>query len=234
MIKKVVLPTKMDITREIKSYDISDYISLPSLHSKRSFQKYGYSEQKLFVNPYGVDFRMFRRINIRPRYDVIMSGIWSFQKGCDLLSKALEGTGISLLHVGSIGDCPFPDTDNFFHIGKVEQSDLYNYYNNARIMVLPSRQDGFGMVLCQGLACGLPIVCTKDTGGDDIIRMMGSKDFITVVSVTDVENIREAIIDALKKAKSSRISDEYIKKEKKELSWEAYGKRYASFLDSVI
>jgi glycosyltransferase involved in cell wall biosynthesis len=36
-------------------------------------------------------------------------------------------------------------------------------------MVLPSIEDGFGMVLGQAMACGCPVICTQNTAGDDLI-----------------------------------------------------------------
>ena len=40
-------------------------------------------------------------------------------------------------------------------------------------LVLPSIQDGFGMVLAQALCCGLPIISSANTGGKDLLELDG-------------------------------------------------------------
>jgi glycosyltransferase involved in cell wall biosynthesis len=44
-------------------------------------------------------------------------------------------------------------------------------------MVLPSVQDGFGMVLSQAMACGCPVIGTTHTGADDLLEH-GQQGFI--------------------------------------------------------
>lgn len=88
-----------------------------------------------------------------------MVGGWSYRKGCDLIIEAMKQMKLKFLHVGSIVDIPFPtNIPHFTHIDAVDQSKLINYYHQAKIFLFPSREDGFGMVLSQAMACNLPIV----------------------------------------------------------------------------
>ena len=45
----------------------------------------------------------------------------------------------------------------------VKESELVGkYYHNADCFVAPTRGEGFGMTILNAMACGLPIVVTKD------------------------------------------------------------------------
>ena len=90
------------------------------------------------------------------------------KKGCDLIVEAIRKTNYSFIHVGSIKDVDFPQEKNFTHIDPVDQSKLIEYYNQAKVFILPSRQDGFGMVLSQALACNLPIIGSNNCGAPDL------------------------------------------------------------------
>ena len=200
-----------------------------SQHVLRSFVERGYPMNKLFVNPYGVDLQDFKPEKVLKEYDVVMIGGWNYRKGVDLLVEACKELGLSLLHVGGIGDMLFPKVDKFVHIDSVDQKKLRQFYNKGKVFVLPSREDGFGMVLSQALSCGLPIVCSMDTGGRDIGELTGMKDWIFEMEEYTVEALKVEILKALEFAK--RCNPAELKLEN--LSWEAYGKRYGEFLSHL-
>jgi glycosyltransferase involved in cell wall biosynthesis len=224
------------IERSIEGYNISDFISIPSSHAKQSFLKYGIKENKLMLNPYGVDLKMFPKtqLNEKDNFDVLMVGNWSYTKGSDFIIKALKESNLTFLHVGSIQDIPFPNLKNMHHIDPVDQSELKNYYSKAKIFILPSRTEGLAMVQAQAIACGLPIVCSKNTGGSDLRDLISAKDWIIEFEDYSIEKIHEAIILALNLANSQSGSRNYVEDDLKNLSWEAYGKRYIKNINKII
>lgn len=219
----------INVKRELEGYRLADYISIASQHVKRSFVERNYPVRKLFVNPYGVDLSNFKPEKGVKKYDVIMVGGWTYQKGIDLLIKACQDLDLTLLHVGSIGDISFPNDIKFIQIDPVDQKMLHNYYNQAKIFVLPSRQEGMAMVQMQAIACGLPIVCSMHTGGKDIGELTGMKDWIFEMEDYSVEDLKRQIVRALE---FEKICDP-TKLRLNELSWEAYGKRYEQFLLNI-
>jgi glycosyltransferase involved in cell wall biosynthesis len=215
--------------RARESYSIVDYIAIPSEHVKESFLLYGCPEAKLLVNPYGTSLSRFYPTNkpSEDAYDVIMVGQWSYQKGCDLIIEACRKLKVRFLHVGWIADVKFPADKNFTHINSVDETQLVKYYSQAKVFVLPSRQDGFGMVLSQALACGLLIVCSKDTGGSDLRNFLDNKKWIIEMPETTVECLAECIQKALTLADTQPEGKRnYAGKAIEQLTWEAYGKRY--------
>jgi glycosyltransferase involved in cell wall biosynthesis len=75
-------------------------------------------------------------------------------------------------------------------------TDIQNVYLSSSIMVLPSRSEGFGMVLIEAMACGLPCVSFDCPHGPADIITYG-EDGLLVPNV-DVEQLAEAIIDIMK------------------------------------
>lgn len=226
--------TKLSINRELKGYDISDYISIPGTHVKNSFLNHKCPEEKLFVNPYGVDLRQFYPAKTSKKYDVIMTGNFSYEKGCDLLLKAIEITGLSFLHVGALNGVAFPDKTGFTHIDAVDQSKLVDYYNQAKIFCLPSRQDGFGLVLLQAIACQLPVVGTKNNGAPDLKRIFEDSDFIQISDRINADSIAETLLKTMDLYNSKPEGDFFTNAQLNSISWDGYGKRYANFIRNVM
>ncbi|HAY3540435.1 glycosyltransferase family 4 protein [Elizabethkingia anophelis] len=225
-LRSTIPVSDFDVNRELVSYSLADYISIASKHVEKSFFKYGDYSGKLFINPYGVDLKDFYPIKKDKKYDVIMVGNWSYQKGVDLLWKACENMNLSLLHVGAKGDSDFPDNASFTHQDPVDQRELVEYYNQSRVLCLPSRQEGLAMVQAQAIACGLPIVCSMHTGGEDLKKILCNTKNIHVMDNYTIEDLQRKILDALNTSHT-----EY--KNLNKLSWEAYGKRYNEFLKNI-
>lgn len=225
---------RRDIPIELRQYEMADIIALPSQHTFESFVSQGVDKNKLFVNPYGVNIDLFHPVsNMTPEYDVIFVGNWSFQKGCDLLAEACEKGQFTLLHVGNLIDCPFPQDANFTHIDAVSQLELIDYYAKAKVLALPSRQDGFGLVLFQAMACGLPLVYSHETGGPDLRNLITKKEFLFEMKEYTVDSLVNELRHAIDISKSLVDQRNYLTEcDKRQISWEAYGKRYNSFLIS--
>lgn len=223
----------LNVKRELSGYELADYIAIASQHVKRSFELHNYPAKKLFVNPYGVDLSMFKPLpDIEKKYDIIMVGGWSYRKGCDLISEAIPKTQYSFLHVGSIGDCPFPSNSQMTHINAVDQTKLINYYNQARIFILPSREEGLAMVQAQAIACNLPLIGSMDSGAEDLKDMVSNPEYVTIIKDYNAGTLIEAIDETMEKYKRMNgviyAGDAIVN-----LTWEAYGKRYADFINKI-
>lgn len=213
-------------------YQISDYITVASDFVKSGFVKNGISPLKLFVNPYGVDIRYFKPTTLSQNpYDAVVVGQWCKRKGADLVTEVAKKLNLKILHVGNVIDVDFPDDNRFTHVDSVPESNLINYYKQAKIFLFPSYEDGFGLVLIQALACGLPIVCSKNTGGPTLHRMIENKKWIIEMQNIDADSLQQSIIKALDLAKAQEGERCYItSNDLKQISWEAYGERYSAFI----
>ena len=225
------------IRREQQMYEYVDVISIPSDHVAKSFVKNGISVEKLFVNPYGENLTRFPPTQLdqsgKRIYDVIMVGNWSWMKGCDLLIEACRMGGISLLHVGA-HSMPFPEEELFHSVGTVDQREITNYMAQARVFVLPSRQEGLALVLVQAALSGLPIVCSENSGGTTIKRMINDDANVHIVDRLNVACLRDTLQKALASAKKLTGTRKYADNLTQRCSAEQYALRYHQRLVEIL
>lgn len=166
-------------------------------------------EAKTRVIPFGIDDARFRpsaaldaRVHeLRARWAgepvVLAVGRLVPYKGLEVLLKAAEGLELRVVLVGEgpevlrLRALAGPRTT---FEGRVSDADLAAYYRMADVLCLPSVTiaEAFGIVLLEGMACGLPLITTAlPTGVSDVNR-----DGVTglVVPPGDVGALREALI----------------------------------------
>jgi glycosyltransferase involved in cell wall biosynthesis len=169
------------VERELREYAMADQVFIPSRFVERTFAQEGYIAKRLFLNGLGVDVRSFSPgTKTDGVFRVVFAGSLGVRKGIHHLVAAFRKANIpnsELLLVGGAA----PETDRLIGapdprirlIGHVPQNELLGHYRQASVFALASIEDGFGMVLAQALACGLPIVSTANTGGEDLLRQDG-------------------------------------------------------------
>jgi len=117
-------------------------------------------------------------------------------------------------------------------IGRVHQGDLAAVYNQASVFVLASIANGFGMVVPQAMACGLPVIVTENVGAADIVTD-GVDGF--VIPIRDVDSLKEKLLLLYREAGlRSEMGAAAAAKARTALSWDGYGDRLASALREVV
>ena len=59
--------------------------------------------------------------------------------------------------------------DRIRYIDRPDAATLLRLYQEASVFALPSDEEGFGMVLLEAMACGVPVVSTRSGGPDGIV-----------------------------------------------------------------
>jgi len=237
---ELVVP-RWSVERELAEYAFADYISVPSHHVVRSFVARGVAAERLLRNPLGTDITWFRPTPAPPegRRRVIMAGAWSHQKGADVLIEAWRrldlARPVELVHCGAVVDVPHPSAPRFIAAGFLPQRELWHQYGEANVFCLPSRQDGFGVVLTQALASGLPLVCTTRTGGEDLRELVADPASVSLVPPDGPAALAEALDAMLDRP--PRIVDgvrDVLGDGRHALSWRGYAERWERQLREIL
>lgn len=166
------------VARERAEYALADRIAVGSGHAAASFRAEGVAEGKLLVNPYGVDLSRFAPPpggrDEKRRLRILFVGSVGIRKGVpELLTAFASLAGQADLHVVGPLEPDFapllarlPQAGVILR-GPLPGAALAAEYAAADIFVLPSVEEGFGMVILQAMAAGLPVVASTATGLPD-------------------------------------------------------------------
>ena len=188
------------IDKECAEYDAADAVLVPSTFARRSFVELGMAEEKIHVIPFGVNTSHFKRT--APRDDgfrILFVGELSVRKGLHELLKAFKSADLKNATLVLVG-AERPETKTLlsrFPVSSVEitgplgRSDISVQMSRASVFVLPSIEDGFGLVMAEALACGCPVIASENTGATDLYTdgQEGS-----IVPVRDTDALAQSLI----------------------------------------
>lgn len=240
--KKATIDKRV-VEKEIKEYELADFISIPSDFVKETFIQKGVDARKLVVNPYGVANSFIAKAEKEQKNKkvVLYLGTISIQKGVHYLMQALSEIaysqcGFEVWFVGNVKKEMFPFINkyrqsNWKILGHVPHHRLVSLLEKADIGVAPSLQDGFAMVVPQMMACGLPVICSENTGAKMMIREAENGFVIPTANHEILRNKIELLLND--KVKLSQM--QYCARQTAQdgFTWDDYGRRYISFISSL-
>jgi glycosyltransferase involved in cell wall biosynthesis len=110
--------------------------------------------------------------------------------------------------------------------------ELPELYNRASVVVFPSLNDGFGLVILEAMACRVPVIATENTGGPDVIRD-GVDGFI--IPIRDVEALKERLLWLYEHRDACREMGVNARKRVEEnFTVRHYGERLMANIEAVI
>lgn len=167
-----------DLAREEAIYDTADAITIPSSYSRRTYIERGIPPEKIHMLPYGVLLDRFQKVAEPPTdsFEVLYVGRISLPKGFPYLLQAFASLRVPNKHLTVIGGVipgfesvleKLPQ-DSVTYTGTMPQAQLKERMSRSHVLVMPSLDDGFGMVMNQAMACGCPVIATTNTGAEDL------------------------------------------------------------------
>jgi glycosyltransferase involved in cell wall biosynthesis len=125
-----------------------------------------------------------------------------------LLREHLPGARVRL-----IGEPPHgPLPEGVETTGRVD--DLAPHLRTASLFVLPSHQEGFGIVAAEALACGVPVVSTRSGGPEELITRSGGGRLLDRATPQALAaEIEELVTDVATLSAMRRRGREYVERE---------------------
>jgi len=199
-------PGRVDAPFEVRKclaeHALADRIVVCSQFARESHLRHGVPDGKIRVINYGVDTETF---SPGPKRDdvfrVVFCGMVCLRKGIQYLLQAWEELalpGAELLVLGLVLPDALHLVERYRGLpglriqGHVDsRTELAELYRQGSVFVFPSVEDGFGMVVTEAMACGIPVVISDHTGAMDVVQD-GVNGF--VVPTYDVEALKQRIL----------------------------------------
>mgnify|MGYP001097869617 CR=1 FL=1 len=185
-------------------------VTIPNGYDKKCFYKENYNKNEILAE-----------LEIDKEYDKIVcfAGRLAKNKGVDLLlqaAKRYENENVLTL-ISGYGEeynnlIKMRDEfklKNVVFLGNRSHDILRKIYNISDVCVVPSRKEAFGLVALEAIACGTPVIATKQGGMTDFV----SKEVGILIEKENIEELEEAILQILNgKAKfDSKYLAQYAK-----------------------
>lgn len=195
-----------------------------------SYKYFGYSKP-IYNTPYSINNYRFDSIkspSSPPQIDktiFLSSGSLIHRKGYDIALRAfnlLDDQLKNKIEYWILGDGPLrSDLEQIVEhgltvrfMGFIEPSEIPAYYKNASIFLLTSRYDGWGVVVNEAIAAGLPLIVSKTCGAAEYVN--SNNGFIVTDDVNELS------------AKITYLITHTVKKE----SFSAYNMQMAKSISS--
>ena len=167
--------------RADEEYSLADYHCVASTIVRDQLIARGIEPHRIMLAPYGADESIFHRGNeaAQESFRIVVAGQIGLRKGLKTFLDALTLAGRADWRVDFFGamlgeargdlDAYRGATPLTFH-GAVSQQRLADGFRAGSVLVLPSLEEGFGLVVPQALNCGCPAIVSDRVGAKDIVR----------------------------------------------------------------
>ena len=231
------------IQKEKKEYEIADYITVPTEFARKTFLSKGFSKEKIIKIPYGVNLEEFNSSNKKKdtKFRIIYTGAVSIRKGTLYLLQAFDELNLKnseLLIIGNIDKeiqnliKKFKKNKNIIFNRAIKQSELSKYYSISDVFITCSIEEGLSMVQLQAMSCGLPVICTSNSGGDEIIHDGKDGYILPIRNLKELKQKIKFLYDNQSICKEMGKTAQI--KVKKYFSWESYGKNVISVYQNLL
>ncbi len=214
------------LVRKDQEVELADHIFVASSMTQRSLLEIGVDAEKISVIPYGSPIEYFQPQQKQDsKFRALYVGRMSPRKGVQYLLPAWRSLNLPNAELLFVGTKMLPESwlkpyQSFYrHVASVPHASLNQYYSSANVLIFPSLVEGFGLVLTEAMACGIPIITTPNTAGPDIITD-GVEGFI--VPIRDELALQEKLEWCYQNPEALAEMGRAARRKAEQLTWQKY------------
>lgn len=217
---------------------LAHFCFVASSYTKSTLIENGIQEDRIAVTPYGVDANLFTpktTHSVNKIIKLLFVGQIVQRKGIAYMLDALkrfdkhqyELTFVTRSNIDIDLINQYSKSVNFKILKNLSQNELSETMRNNDLLIFPSLIEGFGHVILEAMACGLPVLCTDHTAGPDLYSHLEAG---FIVPVKD----SEAIASSIDFAMSSRSTLIRMSKSARNIAISFSWQRFRNAVNSCI
>lgn len=187
----------VELAQKAQEIELADLVLVASGYAERTVRSF-HPDKRVARAAYGVDLAFWKPAAAGPsehnELRFIYTGHLSLRKGTPLLLEAWRKAAVRDARLVLVGPWRLADTKlsrlpaGVNWVGPCGPVELREHYRRADVFVFPSFFEGFGLVLLEAMACGLPAIASHATAGPDILNERCGR----VVSSGDLDGLIES------------------------------------------
>ncbi len=231
------------IRMEQREMEMAGRIVVASTFTKNTYLENGVPQEKIRLNPYGTDLHYFKskwadgqtRDPQSPVKFAFMGKI-SARKGIPWLLEVWKDIrrSHSAAELVIAGNGEFPDNFNLppgvALQAFIDPAKRLEFLHNADVLLFPSFFEGFGQVIVEAMAAGLPVITTTHTAGPELLEN-GKQGF--VIAPGDSTALAAAMQHFLNNPSTIEAMGKAAATQALGYTWDAYGDRWAMIIEEL-
>jgi glycosyltransferase involved in cell wall biosynthesis len=205
--------------------------------------RFGIPKEKMTAIPNGIDILKFRDLGFeREENSLLFVGRLSLVKRLDMLLSALaivkkrvpevklriigRDWGVKAQLVAQAKDLNISENVEFLE--EIPFDELVEYYNRAKVFVLSSKYEAFGITIMEAIGCATPVVVTSVGGIPEVVGDAG------ILCKESSESLAEGIIELLTDDGKYNTLKENTKKRRKLFDWDLIAERVKGVYEKTL
>ncbi len=177
---------KAGLVRVLRAADV--VVAVSELTKREVVSRAGVPAERVRVVPNGVD-PAFTPDGPRADGDYVLAvATLEPRKNLARVVEAARAAGVELRVVGARG---WGGVEVAGWVGEVPDAELAALYRGARCVLYPSLYEGFGLPVLEAMACGVPVVTSRETAMEEVAAGAA-----VLVDPLDVDAIARGIVEA--------------------------------------
>lgn len=229
-----------ELAKQMAGLEATEFFLAPSHFVQRGLEYCGIQSDSIFVLPYGTNFEPQKEPQMIP--DVvrfIYVGQVTHRKGMHYLLKAfseLEPFGVEIDIIGG-----WPSNSELYRMykgfrnirfhGNILHAQVREMLLQDNVFVFPSLSEGLSLSCLEAMSCGLPIICSVNSGANDFVQN-GYNGF--VIRPDDISALKEKILFFYNNPKEIVEFSKNTLNTIGEITWDTYSARINRLLHELV